>query len=148
MLRGPDGIHLGVGELAAICSAVIAGGAVVTIRAARAYDNSATILFAFSVGGLLLSLPFAIPTWQNAGPTTWALALVVGVSSFFAQLMMTHAFGLVTAGQGAIYQLLTPIFTFGLGALLLGESIAPLAALGVILAVGSIAWAAVPMRPR
>jgi len=148
VLRGPEGIHLGLGELAAICSAVIAGGAVVTIRAARAYDNSATILFAFSVGGLLLALPFAVPAWQNPGATTWALALVVGVSSFFAQLMMTHAFGLVTAGQGAIYQLLTPIFTFGLGAALLGERISPTAAIGALLAVGAIGWAAVPRRPR
>ncbi|WP_373045838.1 DMT family transporter [Vulgatibacter sp.] len=148
VLRTPSGLEVGVGELAAIASSVIAGFAVVTIRAARAYDNSATILFAFSVGGLLLALPFAIPSWQAAGPAVWGLALVVGVSSFFAQLMMTHAFGLVTAGQGAIYQLLTPIFTFGLGAALLGEAVTPAAATGALLAVGAIGWAALPKRPR
>ena len=36
--------------------------------------------------------------------------------------MMTHAFGLVTASYGALFQLLTPIVTFGLGAALLSES--------------------------
>jgi drug/metabolite transporter (DMT)-like permease len=148
VLRTPSGLQLGMGELAAIASAVIAGFAVVTIRASRAYDNTATILFAFSVGGFLLSLPFALPAWHAAGPTAWALALVVGVSSFFAQLMMTHAFGLVTAGQGAIYQLLTPIFTFGLGALLLGEAVTLSAGAGALLAVAAIGWAVLPRRPR
>lgn len=148
VLRTPEGIHLGPGEMAAIGSAVIAGLAVVTIRAARAYDNTATILFAFSVGGLLLALPFAIPAWQPAGVTTWLLALVVGVSSFFAQLMMTYAFGLVTAGQGAIYQLLTPIFTFGLGAGLLGEKVTGTAAAGAVLTVAAIGWSSRAGRPR
>jgi drug/metabolite transporter (DMT)-like permease len=148
VLRTPAGIEVGAGELAALLSATIAGAAVVTIRAARAYDNSATILFAFSVGGFLIALPFAIFSWHAAGAAAWGLALVVGVSSFFAQLMMTHAFGLVTAGQGAIYQLLTPIFTFALGALLLAEPITPTAAAGALLTVGAIAWAAMPARPR
>jgi len=146
VLRTPEGVHPGAGELAGVASAILAGLAVVTIRAARAYDNTATILFAFSVGGLLISAPFALPAWQAAGAATWALALLVGVSSFFAQLMMTHAFGLVTAGQGAIYQLLTPIFTFGLGAVFLGESISGTAVAGALATVASIAWAARPAR--
>lgn len=148
VLRGPEGISIGPGELAAIGSAVIAGIAVVTIRAARAYDNSATILFAFSVGGFLIALPFALPNWQMAGAATWGLALVVGISSFFAQLMMTHAFGLITAGQGAIFQLLTPIFTFGMGSLLLGEEVTATAATGALLTVAAIGWAAAPRRSR
>lgn len=148
VLRTPTGFSFGIGELAAVASAVIAGLAVVTIRAARAYDNTSTILFAFSVGGLAISLPFAIPSWQAAGPTAWVLALVIGVSSFFAQLMMTYAFGLVTAGQGAIFQLLTPIFTFALGAAFLGEPVSPTAAVGALLTVGALAWVSVGPRPR
>jgi len=148
VLRTPAGIEVGMGELAAVASAVIAGVAVVTIRAARAWDNAATILFAFSVGGLLIALPFALADWRAADLSTWVLAAVIGVSSFFAQLMMTWAFGLVTAGQGAIFQLLTPIFTFALGVPLLGERVSPSAAAGALLTVAAIGWAALPRRPR
>lgn len=146
VLWTPGGLALGKGELAAFASAIIAGAAVVTIRASRAHDDATTILFAFSIGGLLLALPFAIPTWQAADLSTWGLALVVGVSSFFAQLMMTHAFGLVTAGHGALFQLLTPVFTFAMGATLLSEPISATAAAGGTLAVAAIGWAAVPPR--
>lgn len=146
VLWTPGGLELGMGELAAIASAVIAGAAVVTIRASRAHDDATTILFAFSIGGLLLSLPFAIPTWQQADPAIWGLAFVVGLSSFVAQLMMTHAFGLVTAGHGALFQLLTPVFTFAMGALWLSEPISLLAAAGGALTVGAIGWAAVPPK--
>jgi drug/metabolite transporter (DMT)-like permease len=140
------GFHLGVGEVAGLLSAVIAGFAVVTIRASRAYDNATTILLAFSLGGLLLSLPFAIPTWRSAGPGAWSLAIAVGVTSFVAQWLMTYAFGLVTASHGALFQQLTPVFTYLLGAALLGEPLAATAAAGVALAVGAVAFAAVPSR--
>jgi drug/metabolite transporter (DMT)-like permease len=148
VLRTPGGLALGWGEVAAFASAIIAGGAVVTIRAARAYDDATTILLASSVGGALLALPFALADWQVAGLQVWTLALVVGVSSFFAQWMMTHAFGLVRAGEGALYQLLTPIFTFGLGAALLGEPISFWAAAGALLTVAALGYAALPARPR
>lgn len=146
VLWTPGGIELGVGELAAIASAVIAGAAVVTIRASRAHDDATTILFAFSVGGLLIALPFAIPTWQSADWTTWGLVFIVGLSSFLAQLMMTHAFGLVTAGYGALFQLLTPVFTYAMGATLLAEPISLAAAIGGTITVLAIGWAAVPPR--
>ena len=40
----------------------------VTIRASRAHDDATTILFAFSIGGLLLALPFALPAWHRQMP--------------------------------------------------------------------------------
>lgn len=147
VLHRPGGFALGPGEIAGIGSSILAGSSVVAIRAARAHDNAFTILFAFSVCGALLALPFALPGWSWGNPTVWAVALVIGVSSFFAQLMMTHAFGLVTAGRGALYQLLTPVFTYGMGAVLLAEPVTLQAALGAALTVVAVAWAAVPTRP-
>lgn len=140
--RPGAGFHLGLGEAAGLLSAVIAGFAVVTIRASRAYDNATTILLAFSLGGLLLSLPFAIPTWRDVGGATWSLALVVGVTSFVAQWLMTYAFGLVTASQGALYQQLTPVFVYLLGAAVLGEPLALASMAGVALTLAAVAFAA------
>jgi drug/metabolite transporter (DMT)-like permease len=144
VLRSPLGLHLGAGEAAGLASAVFSGMAVTTIRASRASDNASTILLAFCVLGIVVALPFALPTWRPATPGVWGLALAVGLTSFLAQLMMTHAFGLVPATQGAIYQQLTPVFAFGLGAGLLGETLTPLAAVGALVTLGAVAFAALP----
>ena|SRR5437867_185398 len=141
VLRRPGGIAIGWGEAAGIASALLSGAAVTTIRAARAYDDAPTILFAFSIAGAAVALPFAVPAWRVAGPVAWALAVGVGGTSFFAQLGMTHAFGLVSASRGALYQQLTPVFTFALALALLGERLTAGSAAGALLTVGAVAWA-------
>ena len=146
VLRTPQGFTLGPGEIAGMCSAVFSGFAVVTIRAARGYDNAPTILLAFSIGGGLIALPFAVPTWVSVTGDVWLLALAVGVTSLFAQLMMTHAFGLVTASHGALFQQLTPVFTFTLGAALLHEEMGWLSVIGALLTLSAVAYAAMPAR--
>ncbi len=137
---------LGWGEAAGLLSAVLSGLAVVTIRAARATDDAPTILFAFSIAGLLLALPFAVPGWRGASAHAWGLAAVVGLTSLFAQLLMTHAFGLLSAGRGALFQQLTPVFTFALGVLVLHEPLLPHAAAGAALTLAAVAFAAWPAR--
>ncbi len=141
VLRTPDGFHLGPGELAGIASAILSGLAVTTIRAARATDGAAAILFVFCVTGFLISLPLAVADWRAADAVTWAYALGMGALSLVAQLLMTHAFGLVTAPEGALYQQLTPAFTFVLGALFLHEAVSVTAIGGTALIVGAVVWA-------
>ncbi len=139
-------IRFGWGEAAGLASAVLSASAVTTVRAARAYDNAATILLSFSIAGALIATPVAAVDWHGASAAIWTLTLLMGVSSLFAQLMMTHAFGLVTAGQGALYQQLTPLFTFGLGLVLLGEHLTGSAVLGAVLTLSAVTYAAWPRR--
>jgi drug/metabolite transporter (DMT)-like permease len=144
VLRSPGGLDLGSGEMAGLASAVLSGFAVVTLRASRAYDNAPTILLALGLGGALLSSPFAAARWNPASQSVWALAGAVGLLSLCAQLMMTHAYGLVTAGRGAVFHQLIPVLTYGLGAALLGEKLTATGVAGTLVTLGAVVYAAWP----
>ena len=130
---------LGAGELAAIASAVLGAGAVTSIRALRATDNAPTIFFAFCLGGLAVSAPLSAGPWPT-DPAVWAVAVAVGVISFFAQILMTQAYGALTVPEAALWQQLTPIASFGWALALLGERVSGVAALGVMLGAAGVAY--------
>jgi drug/metabolite transporter (DMT)-like permease len=142
---------LGWGEAAAIASAFIGAGAVTSIRALRATDNAFTIFFAFSLGGMAVSLPFAFTAWPPLGPV-WLLALGVGALSFAAQVLMTDAYGALTVPEAAVWQQLTPVASYLWALLLLGEQLSAAGAVGVLLGIGGVAYGTVlghraPLRP-
>jgi drug/metabolite transporter (DMT)-like permease len=140
LVVGPgSSLALGVGELAAIASALLGAGAVTSIRALRATDNAPTIFFAFCVGGLAVSAPLAGGPWPS-GLWVWAVAVAVGVISFFAQILMTHAYGALTVPEAALWQQLTPIASFSWALVLLGERVSGVAALGVVLGAAGVAY--------
>jgi drug/metabolite transporter (DMT)-like permease len=149
VLGGGGGVRLGLGwgELLAVASAITGGAAVTSMRALRATDNAPTIFFAFAVGGVLISLPYALGSW----PTGWApyaAALGVGVAAFLAQLLMTEAYGALSVPEAALWQQLTPIASY-LWALTLGERIGVATVLGVLLGVAGIVYGSLlGHRPR
>jgi drug/metabolite transporter (DMT)-like permease len=137
---------VGWGELAAMASALLAAGAVTAIRALRATDNAPTIFFAFCLGGLMVSWPFAIGPWPS-GSGPWTLALIgVGGTSFGAQLLMTQAYGGLTVPEAAIWQQLTPVMTYLWAIGLLDEHLAPIAMVGVLLGITGVAYGSVAGR--
>lgn len=142
---------LGWGEAAGIGSAILGAGAVTSIRALRATDNAFTIFFAFTLGGMAVSLPFALSAWPPLGPA-WLLALGVGVVSFAAQILMTDAYGALTVPEAAVWQQLTPVASYLWALFLLGERLSAAGALGALLGVGGVAYGTVlghraPLRP-
>jgi drug/metabolite transporter (DMT)-like permease len=147
LVVGRGGVALGLGELFAVLSAIAGGAAVTSIRALRATENTPTIFFAFAVGGLLVSLPFALGEWP-AGPTPYVAVLGVGIAAFAAQLCMTEAYGALSVSEAALWQQLTPIASY-LWALTLGERVTSSTLLGVLLGVAGIAYGTVlGHRPR
>ena len=145
---GGAGPGLGWGEAFAVVSAVTGGAAVTAIRALRATDNAPTIFFAFSVGALAVSIPFAIAAPWPAAPAAWAAAAAVGVTSFAAQMFMTEAYGTLSVAEAALWQQLTPIASY-LWGLLLGEVIGWGTLGGVLLGVAGIVYGSVlGHRPR
>jgi len=139
---GSGSLGLGVGELAGIASAFLGAGAVTSIRALRATDNAPTIFFAFCVGGLAVSLPFSLGAWPG-GALAWGLAVAVGVLSFFAQILMTHAYGALTVAEAALWQQLTPVASYLWALGILDERLSALAVLGVLLGAAGVAYGTV-----
>jgi drug/metabolite transporter (DMT)-like permease len=135
-------LSLGTGELLAIGSAVLGGGAVTSIRALRATDNAPTIFFAMALGGLLVSAPFALGAAWPRGPLPWVAAGACGLVAFLAQLLMTEAYGALSVPEAALWQQLTPIASFGWG-LTIGERFDATTAVGVLLGVAGIVYGAV-----
>ncbi len=140
LVVGPGSpLGMGMGELAAIASALLGAGAVTSIRALRATDNAPTIFFAFCLGGLVVSAPFSAGPWPASG-WLWAVAVAVGVLSFFAQILMTHAYGALTVAEAALWQQLTPIASFGWALALMGERLSGLAALGMLVGAAGVVY--------
>ncbi|HEX7622429.1 MAG TPA: DMT family transporter, partial [Anaeromyxobacteraceae bacterium] len=129
---GSGALGLDAGVVAGVASAVLGGGAVAAIRALRPTDNAPTIFFSFCVGGLLCALPFSGGAWPS-DPRLWGLALAVGVLSFFAQILMTHAYGVFTVAEAALWQQLTPAAAFLWALLILDERLSPWALGGIVL---------------
>jgi len=141
---------LGWGEIFGIASAVLGGGAVASIRALRATDNAPTIFFAFTVGGMIVSVPFALGAWPALGPI-WLVPLAVGAISFAAQILMTDAYGALTVPEAAVWQQLTPLASYGWAVALLDERLSAVGAMGVVLGIAGVLWGTLfghrPPRP-
>jgi drug/metabolite transporter (DMT)-like permease len=144
LVASPGGAVVGMspGALAGVASAIFGGMAVVAIRALRATHNAPTIFFSFCVGGLAVAVPFSGGPWP-AEPLAWALALAVGVLSFGAQLLMTHAYGALTVPEAALWQQLTPLASFVWALALLGERLSGWAAVGVVLGACGVVYGSV-----
>jgi drug/metabolite transporter (DMT)-like permease len=133
------GIAYGAGHAIGLLSAVLGAGAVTAIRRLRASTNAPTIFFAFCVGGLVVSLPFALRGWPD-DPRIWAMALSVGVLSFGAQLLMTDAYGALTVAEAGLWQQLTPLASFLWAVPLLAEPITAATIVGVLVGAAGVAY--------
>jgi drug/metabolite transporter (DMT)-like permease len=138
--------QLGIGQGIAILSAIFGGFAVTSIRALRATDNAPTIFFAFSLGALAVSLPFAGGAWPSTA-LPWLAAAGVGVVAFGAQLLMTQAYGELSVPEAALWQQLNPVATYA-WSLTIGERITGWTVVGVLLgAIGIVYGSVLGHRP-
>ncbi|HSB18832.1 MAG TPA: DMT family transporter [Anaeromyxobacteraceae bacterium] len=141
LVLGQGGLSLGVGpgELAALAAAVFAAASANIIRGMRITDNAPTIFFFFCVAGLPVVAPFALDPWP-AAPGPWLVALVMGLASVAAQVLMTEAYGALSVAEAAVWLQLTPIAQVALAVPLLGERATLSQLAGVLLGVAGVAW--------
>ncbi|MSP15701.1 MAG: DMT family transporter [Myxococcales bacterium] len=126
----------------ALGSAVISGGAVTAIRAARRYNATWTVFGAFSLLGLLVSAGPALATWRTPSLIGWLLLVSVGLVALLAQLLVTRALGHHAAATGGIISQLTVITALGLGTLIDNEPFGPLSLVGAIATLVGVSLAA------
>jgi drug/metabolite transporter (DMT)-like permease len=137
---GTLSLGIGTGQLFAAGAAVFAAFSSVVIRAMRGTENAPTIFFYFCLGGLPIALPFALDTWPLFG-WSWALAALMGLAAFGAQVLMSEAYGTLTIGESAVWLQLTPLAQYLLAVPLLGEGATAAGLGGILLAMAGIAWA-------
>jgi drug/metabolite transporter (DMT)-like permease len=150
LVVGNGSLHLGVGagEGLVLGAAVFAAISAVTIRAMRATDNAATIFFYFCLGGLPVAAPFALGAWPT-GAAQWAIAVVMALAAYAAQVLMTEAYGALSIPEAAIWLQLTPLAQYLLAAALLGERVTAAGAIGILVGVAGVAYGTVlGHRPR
>jgi drug/metabolite transporter (DMT)-like permease len=145
---GTTAFKLGWGELAGMTSAILGAAAVTAIRALRSTDNAPTIFFAFCLGGLAVSWPFALSPWPSDSGLWCVAVLGVGGCSCGAQMLMTHAYGALTVPEAAVWQQLTPVASYLWALLLLDERLSGLGVTGVALGITGVIYGSALGRPR
>jgi len=126
--------------LAALGSAVLAGGAVTTVRAMRKREGSWEIFLAFClIGSLVTGIPAAaVFVWPTPHDLLW-----VGLTGLFSlgyQVLMTYSLRDVPAVRAGLILQLTPISTFVLGAAWLGEFPSLLGWIGSVVTISGVCW--------
>jgi drug/metabolite transporter (DMT)-like permease len=129
-------------------SAVLSGAAVTTMRSMRQSEGAWEIFAAFClIGGLITGVPTAL-TWQAPLPAEWAWLGLMSVVSVAAQMIMTYALRDVAAVTAGLILQLTPISTFALGVLWLGERPSLLSTVGAVVTLVGVAWGIVARATR
>lgn len=136
-LRGGESwSHLSISGVAiALLSAVSAGLAYSAVRAATSRIGVNTIVFYFTAGSSLISMPAMIYKLVSRPslPQIWAwlCLLVLGLCASVGQICMTRAYLYAPTGMVSTFGLLTPVLTSFFAFIFFHEYLTPLQWLGM-----------------
>lgn len=134
-------------ELAGLVSAILSGAAVTAVRAARRTEGSWSIYGSFTLCGLAVSLPFAVPGFRWPGLIEWGLLAAIGATSVAAQLLMTYAYRWITNLEAGVFAQLTVVASLASGVVLLGDPMSTLQVVGSVLALSGVVGVVVLQAP-
>ena len=131
-------------SLIGLASAVLSGAAVTTVRSMRQREGSWEIFLAFSlIGGAITGIP-TLAQWVTPDLSDCVWLAAMGALSVAAQITLTHTLRDVPAITAMLILQLTPLSTFLLGALWLGERPAPLGWIGAAVTIAGVTWGMLP----
>lgn len=134
--QGPD---VALGCLAALGSAVFAGGAVATARRLRGSETAVLITTYFMAVGAGVTAP-ALLSGVPPVPAPLAAALAgVVLTSVAGQWLLHHGLGFTTATRGSVAAATSVVTAAGLEALVFGGGIGIRLVLGAVCTVGAVA---------
>ena len=137
MGRGDNLGGVGINGLLALAGGMLSGLAIVIVRKLRATESSYAIFFSQCVVGFWLMLIPANVLPSGIGISGGFILLGIGITAAVGQLLMTYSFKALSASQGSVIALVTPVANIAIGMAVFGESIAPLSAAGMVLVLVS-----------
>ena len=136
--RPGDVFGFGPWELAGALSAVASGAAVTAMRAARRGENSWAIYGSFCLLGLITTMPLGVATWRTPSGLEWFHLASTSLLAIGAQLLLTFSLRWVDAMTVGVISQLAVLVSMALGALVLGEVITAMEAVGSVLTIGGV----------
>lgn len=150
VLGAGSGATLGAGRgasvlwaLAGLGSAVLSAAAVTTMRSMRQTEGAWEIFAAFClIGCVITGIPTAL-TWRAPLGMDWYWLGLMSAIAVAAQMVMTYALRDVAAMTTGLLLQLTPLSSFALGVLWLGERPSLLSTVGTVVTLIGVSWGVV-----
>jgi drug/metabolite transporter (DMT)-like permease len=130
---------IGRGEWAGLASAVLAGGAVLTIKRLRETDESLTIIASFTSFGLLMSLPLSSIEVMSRliSPELLVPGLSVGLLAFVGHVFFTRGYRGVSVQTATLLSPTVPLIATLTGIVMLDEVVTGRFGLGALAILAS-----------
>ncbi len=125
-------------ELAGAASAVCSGAAVTAMRAARRTENSWSVYASFCLLGLIVTMPLGLLSWKNPTAVDWLWLIASASFAIIAQLNLTFSLRWVDAVTVGVISQLAVVIALTLGAVVLGDTVTPQSAIGVLVTIAGI----------
>ena len=125
-------------DVVGILSGITAGIAITSLKAARNYDKSFTILFYLMLFGLVLLLLLSPFYWVTPGSNELLFLFLIAVLSLGGQYFLTAGYKYVTSLEGAIVSSSRILFVTILGIILFQEELELSFYIGSVLVLSSI----------
>lgn len=129
------------GSLIALCSSMLAGGAVATARQLRLTESAYLVTTYFMAVGTLISAPALFAGLPPLTPTLLTALLAVVLTSVSGQLLLHQGLGFAPATQASLTAATAVVSAAGLEALLLGEHLSAHTLIGAAVLVAAVGLA-------
>ncbi|MEW5684658.1 MAG: DMT family transporter [Pseudomonadota bacterium] len=130
--------HMNVpGVTLGVLSALGAAGAMVAIRQISDTEKGATIVFYFTLGGVVIGAVGSLFNWVTPDPQTLGLLVVAGLIGGVGQLFLTEALRQAPIGVIAPFDYTQLVWASLLGLVIWGELPHPLTLIGAVVVAAS-----------
>lgn len=126
-----------IGVTLGILAALGAAGAMVAIRQIADTERGPTIVFYFTLGGVVLGAAGSIFHWVTPDPVTLGMLIVAGLIGGVGQLFLTEALRQAPIGVIAPFDYTQLVWAAGLGLVIWGELPHPLTLVGAVIVAAS-----------
>lgn len=141
---GTTALQPSLGALAGLAAGVLGGASMTGVHALRKDTDATTVFFAFCVIGFAVSAPLSVATWVPLTAELGVKLVLIGALSFAAQMLFSYGMGFTTASRGSATTQLTPVVTWLLSALALGEWPHAVTLAGALLCLAGVLIGLVP----